>query len=365
MRADKLNLQRIFEMTQRMEAPLFQRPYVWKQDPNWKPLWEAVESVAHKRLSAERVRPHFLGTIVLDQLETPTGKITARQIIDGQQRLTTLQIVLAAARDISQNHDETRYAQAFRKFTDNDVPLSDDEDDKFKVWPTNADREDFRKVMRAGSSDSVRGLIPKGLRDNFLIPSAYLYFAQTIEAWLEPTQPDTFRRKIDALYNTIREDLHIVVIDLEETDDPQVIFETLNALGTPLLPADLVKNYLFHLAQAQGHDIGKLYNQFWLPFDSGKGYWREEVRQGRLKRPRLDLYLNHYLTLMTGEEVSAAQMFSIFREFSRNRGELSPADHMGLFRSYAEVYQTFDSLPMNTREGMFLYRLRQLDTTTV
>src|SRR5687767_3977552 len=100
MRVDKLNLERIFERTERLEAPLFQRPYVWKQHRNWQPLWDAIKKVADARHGGTQSRPCFLGAIVLDQLKTSTGKLHARQIIDGQQRLTTLQLAIAAARDI-------------------------------------------------------------------------------------------------------------------------------------------------------------------------------------------------------------------------------------------------------------------------
>ena len=89
MNVDKLTLKKIFDTTERLEAPLFQRPYVWTRDNNWRPLWEAIQSVAERRVKQESIRPHFLGTIVLDQIRVPTGKISSRQIIDGQQRLTT------------------------------------------------------------------------------------------------------------------------------------------------------------------------------------------------------------------------------------------------------------------------------------
>jgi hypothetical protein len=174
MRADKLTVNGLFDLTERREAPLFQRPYVWKQEENWDPLWESIRAVAEKRVAGAQVRPHFLGTVVLDQLRTPTGKVGARQIIDGQQRLTTLQLGLAAARDICLSLGQKKFSDAFRKLTDNDVPLSEEPDDVFKVWPTNADRAEFRSVMRAGSREAVQSLPIKG---DSLIRAAYLYFA--------------------------------------------------------------------------------------------------------------------------------------------------------------------------------------------
>jgi len=365
MKVDKLKLGGIFDPTDRLEAPLFQRPYVWRREQNWIPLWEPMQALAENRLAGRPARTHFLGTIVLDQLKTPTGKVHARQIIDGQQRLTTLQVAIAAARDLCIDKHE-RYEKAFRKLTDNYVPLSDEPDDVFKVWPTNADRVIFREVLNAGSVEAVRKLPHTDPKDPWLIPNAYLFFADAFWKWLKPDGDGNgdLQNRLDALYDAIKDDLQMVVIDLEENDDAQVIFETLNALGTPLLPADLVKNFLFHLAEFQRLDTPKLYQRYWAGFDTEQSYWRAERRQGRLKRARLDVFLNHYLAMMTGEDVSASQLFSTFREFVwKNNGQCAET-HMELFRSYADVYQSFDEFPRDSRPGLFFYRLEQMDTAT-
>lgn len=365
MRVDKLTLERIFERTERLEAPLFQRPYVWKQERNWQPLWDAIKKVADARLADKPSRPCFLGAIVLDQIKTSTGKLHARQIIDGQQRLTTLQLAIAAARDLSVEKGEPDYGAAFKKLNCNHVPLSKEVDDVFKVWPTNSDRADFRDTMNAGSAAAVRDLPSADPDDDWLIPNAYLFFADTFAAWLADATGEALTARLDSLYCAIKDDLHLVVIDLEEHDDAQVIFETLNALGTPLLPTDLVKNYLFHLAEFQKQDTQHLYNKYWATFDTDKQFWRKEVRQGRLKRSRLDLFMNDYLTLATGEEVSSALLFSTFREHVRTSDGQPAAEHMQRFRTYADVYRSFSDFPSDSREGQFFYRLEQLDTTTV
>lgn len=365
MRVDKLTLERIFERTERLEAPLFQRPYVWKQERNWEPLWDGIKKVADGRLGGVQPRPCFLGAIVLDQLKTATGKLHARQIIDGQQRLTTLQLAIAAARDLCAERNEIGYSEAFKKLTCNHVPLSKEPDDLFKVWPTNADRADFRDTMKAGSAEAVRQLPHANPEDAWLIPNAYLFFAETFSKWIGDATGEGLESRLDAIYSSIKEDLHLVVIDLEEQDDAQVIFETLNALGTPLLPTDLVKNYLFHLAEFQKQDTQHLYATYWETFDADKHFWREEVRQGRLKRSRLDLFMNDYLTLAMGEEVSASVLFSTFRDYVRKTDGQPAAAHMEWFRSYADVYRSFGAFPADSREGQFFYRLEQLDTTTV
>jgi uncharacterized protein with ParB-like and HNH nuclease domain len=120
VKVDKLNIGKAFDLTERLEAPLFQRPYVWEEERNWIPLWDAIRPMLEKRVKAEHVRPHFLGAIVLDQVETQLGRVPIRQIINGQQRLTTLQLALTAARDLSTNYGELKYAQSFNKLLRND-----------------------------------------------------------------------------------------------------------------------------------------------------------------------------------------------------------------------------------------------------
>jgi uncharacterized protein with ParB-like and HNH nuclease domain len=311
MKVDKLPLNRVFDRTERLEAPLFQRPYVWERDRNWEPLWSTIRTVAEARLHNYEHRSSFLGELVLDQLETPMSHIHARQIIDGQQRLTTFQMVLAAARDLCAALGEQRFSEAFRKLTDNDVPLSDNPDDVFKVWPTNADRRVFRDTMTAGNKKNIVALA----FNDALIPQGYLYFYNLLQEWLGSPDVPLFCSRLEALHQALREDLHLVIIDLESDDDPQEIFETLNALGTPLLPADLIKNYLFRIAQRQGLNAERLNAQYWTRFDREISFWREEVRQGRLKRPRYDLFVRHYLTLMLKEDVNATELFKTFKLF--------------------------------------------------
>ena len=97
MKANAISLLGIFEKKMRLEVPLFQRQYVWSLGQQWQPLWEDIERKFSEYLDGRKDAPvHFLGAMVLDQKFTPTTHVEKRQIIDGQQRLTTLQIFLAA-----------------------------------------------------------------------------------------------------------------------------------------------------------------------------------------------------------------------------------------------------------------------------
>src|SRR5450755_2715079 len=116
MNAHKRSLGQIFDPSIRLVVPLFQRPYVWQQEKNWEPLWESIHDVAERGLrEGTTQRPHFLGAVVLDQLKTPTGDIDSRQVIDGQQRMTTFQVALAAVRDLCRSVGDERFHKAFDK----------------------------------------------------------------------------------------------------------------------------------------------------------------------------------------------------------------------------------------------------------
>jgi hypothetical protein len=370
MNANKKSLGHIFDPSLRLVVPLFQRPYVWKQEANWQPLWESIQDVAERRLNSA-ARPHFLGAIVLDQLKTSTGDIDTRQIIDGQQRMTTFQVVLAALRDRCKAAGDERYHKAFSKLTTNEVPLSDEADDVFKIWPTNADRAQFRSVMTAGSPEKVRTDFklkkkPSAAAQDNLIPHAYLYFYDTLGDWLGPPTEPAFAERLKVLWQAIKDDMQVVVIDLDDNDDAQVIFETLNALGTPLLPADLIKNFLFQSADLKSENTELLYEKYWKPFDQDSAFWREEVRQGRLNRPRIDLFLQHYLTLMKGDEVPATHLFAEFRDLARKRPTITAKDYLKSIQSYGAIFQKFmTGFSPDSPEGRFFYRLNELDTTTV
>src|SRR6478736_678307 len=90
--------QLVFMQPQRLIVPLFQRPYVWNEEHQWEPLWNDVVRVAERFLNDPQAKhyPHFLGAVVLQQSQNSTGLMQERTIIDGQQRLTTLQLLLDA-----------------------------------------------------------------------------------------------------------------------------------------------------------------------------------------------------------------------------------------------------------------------------
>jgi uncharacterized protein with ParB-like and HNH nuclease domain len=308
MNANAVPLLAIFEKKVRLEVPLFQRQYVWNREHQWQPLWEDFARKFTEHLDGRTDAPvHFLGAMVLDQKQTPTTHVERRQIIDGQQRLTTLQLFLTAFRDFCREQECADLAKECETFTLNTGMMANPAVDKFKVWPTQADRKQFTEVLDAGSKAAVEKAYPlrkkKFARKYDPRPSmveAYLYFAdELIEFFVgNGTEPPLcadapLAQRLETCFTALKNSLRVVVIDLDKEDDAQVIFETLNARGEPLLPADLLRNYIFLRAGREGTDQEALYAQYWQPFD--EPFWRQEVRQGRLNRPRSDLFIQHFL----------------------------------------------------------------------
>ncbi len=155
MEANTRKLEKIFDQTITYQVPLFQRPYVWTREKNWEPLWEDIQALLDKKLNGRKTHPHFLGAVVLEQVAHSTGSIESRQVIDGQQRFTTLQLFLMAARDHAKAHGNTKYIERFSDLVANSRNKIDHDNEVFKVWPTNSNREAFKAVHEAGSPAAV------------------------------------------------------------------------------------------------------------------------------------------------------------------------------------------------------------------
>jgi uncharacterized protein with ParB-like and HNH nuclease domain len=368
MKAESRTLQRIFEQSIRYCVPLFQRPYVWNEWANWELLWEDIRRLADQSLAkTDGNRTHFIGAIVVEQLPGSTGSIDTRQIIDGQQRLTTLQIVLTVLKDLSRESGWTTYEKRFEKYSRNDAAFIDSSDQTFKVWPTNPDRLAFQLTLQAGNATTLKNTITEAVSDgqfiNELIPKAYQYFSRTISDWVAERSSEFSAEKLaETLWNVLSGQLRLVAIDLEQGDDAQVIFETLNSRGAPLLPGDLVKNYLFRQAQAQELEVEVLYTQHWKAFDNQ--WWRTEMRQGRLKRPRLDIFLQHYLSLKTRDDVLVTHIFETYRRFAES-SKLSPEELIQDLADYGRFFKRLMSPHNQPRVNLFLNRLAAIDTATI
>lgn len=364
MKTDTLRLKDLMHRDIKLIVPLFQRPYVWNQQDQWEPLWEDIRCTAEDLLAKRLRRPHFLGAIVLEQVPTRSGETEKRLVIDGQQRLTTTQIILEAFHDICTELGAHNARKALARLTRIDDPMADSGEGLYKVWPTTVDQDAFRTVMDAGTVAAVETVIETNpeLADRPIV-LGYLYYASTIKEWLQSGEGDHDER-IAALLDTLRDHLRLVVIDLEDEDDAQLIFETLNARGTPLLPTDLVKNFLFHRARTEGQTLEPLYDKYWKPFDEWDAWWRKPVGRGHAQRARIDVFLQAFLTVQTRGEVPVTHVYSTCRDHilrSKERADV----YLSKLHDAAEVFGTFESMENGTPEWRFIRATEVLDVRSL
>ncbi len=342
MRADAVPLLTIFDRKLRLEVPLFQRQYVWSQGDQWEPLWDDIARKFSEYLEGRKDAPiHFLGAMVLDQKQTPITHVEKRQVIDGQQRLTTLQIFLTSFRDFCREHQCEDLAKECDNLILNKGMMADPKVDKYKVWPTQLDRPQFIDVIDAGSRESLEKKHPL-VRKKYhrkpeprpLMVEAYLFFHAQLSTYFlgSPSDPplaaeSPLPARLEECFQALKTALQVVVIDLGQDDDAQVIFETLNARGEPLLPADLLRNYIFLRAARLGEPQEELYTEHWQGFDDI--FWRTEVRQGRLSRPRSDLFMQHFLASRLAVDIPVKHLFVEYKQWiDRRRPFATVADEL-------------------------------------
>ena len=395
MKPTTMTIYEVFERERWYTVPLFQRAYVWTLEDQWEPLWEDIERQALNCLAAlsreqqEVKTNHFLGAVVVNTAKVVGRGISRCEVIDGQQRLTTLQVFLAALRDFAKAEGEN-VAQQLERITVNPVDEIDS-DERLKVWPTNADREVFKTVLTAGSLEEIETQISNrsngGKTQLPRLAEAYSYFYAAITGFVNGSeeiveneeQARTWQNashsdRIYAVFHAFRTALLVVYIELEEGDDPQVIFETLNARGQALLPSDLIRNTVFLNASNRGEDIDKLYESYWHDFDKrqvderdSRGenrFWHLLERQGRLTRPRIDLFVFHDLVVRTERDIHIGRLFTEFRTWF-NKSQTTTGAYLSSLKNHSDHFARLIVPSGDDRLSIFARRLRSLDTSTV
>ncbi len=302
---------KIFSSPVRYEIPPFQRPYIWEQEHQWEPLWEDVSNIAQAIIEGgEPPRPHFMGAAVFQPRLHRRGNIDYPGVVDGQQRLITLQLLIDAVQEVFEHQNYKQPAGRLSTLVENQEDFWDgNRENGFKVWPTVRDRDAFQHAMQNDlHSDKY---------EHSRIVRAHNYFKFQTETWLDEYQLDEERgiQAAEAMDQVLRNELELVVIDLGPHDDPHVIFETLNARGTPLLPSDMIKNGILHKAgiATDGDEASKKARQLW-PFDGD--WWMDEIGRGHQRRPRIDVYVNNWLTLRNRTETKAHDEFRVFTQYA-------------------------------------------------
>jgi len=350
--------QAIFGQPRRFVVPLFQRPYTWNEDLHWQPLWFDLERVAIRLLREPQAKhtPHFLGAVVLQQVHAPVGDLPRHTIIDGQQRLTTLQILFDALHAELDRAKLSVSASKLEVLVSNDAMYRVNPEDRFKVWPTNRDRAAFAEVMSAEPPVDHASLKQKQSR----LVHAHAFFCRQSREWLRRDGTDQIEARAKAIEVSARELLQLVVIDLTAEENAQDIFETLNARGAQLTAADLIKNFVFQKLLDSKVDVEKAYENHWRTFESA--FWETEVSAGRIKHQRSSLFINHWLISRTGDEIVAREVFERFKRFAQHEANAIMTDLLQQMSRASTTYRRVTEAVDNKSGtmdavGLFSYRI--------
>lgn len=352
-----LTMNTLFQKNIQYLIPEFQRPYVWNQEDQWEPLWDDVRNIAEEFIEGgkpiRKSRTHFLGAVVIQQQPFATGKIESRLVIDGQQRLTTAQLLLDAVQEVMERRCLEDISERLKDLVLNSKAYVARPDDEFKVWPTLDDRDAFRQTMKND--------LPSKEFGSSLIVQAHEFFKLQIEHWLDEL-PEATETRADALESVVVHLLELVVIDLDIEDEPHIIFETLNARGTPLLQSDLIKNMVLHEAKrgSINSDVPNESSELWGFNDE---WWRKEIGRGRNRDPRIEVFLNYWLIMRMQKEVRPDRTSTEFRDYVK----ISDTPIKCIAADIQQVSETYRSLEEKNKRGFkeFLYRREILQVGTL
>ncbi|WP_231915966.1 GmrSD restriction endonuclease domain-containing protein [Microbacterium karelineae] len=344
----------VFYRPTRLVVPLFQRPYVWSQELQWQPLWEDIVRLIEVIESHDPRATHFLGAIVTQQGPASLGGLPTWNVIDGQQRLTTLQLFLDAMHSSFDYRGFTSLAQRVLPLIENAEHERSKDEDRYKVWPTNRDREGFAAVMSLPVGANYGDIPRTRMRD------AREFFSAVIGEWLG--RGDDAEGRAATLANTVMTRLEIASITLDANEDAQAIFETLNARGTPLSAADLTKNFVFQ--QLPEEETEAAYRQYWADFETS--WWEESVTSGRVRNTRSSLFLWQWLVARTLNDFPIREVFTQFKHYvsttAKDIGSLLPQIKRAADRYRSVIEGSSNPVGELSRVELFSYRVDALGT---
>ncbi|MDQ3276392.1 MAG: DUF262 domain-containing protein [Actinomycetota bacterium] len=245
MKASETTVREILQGEKQYVIPLYQRRYSWERKDDKDPLnqlWDDIMLLDGN----DPASTHFLGSVVIapSPSNTPAG-VVRWLVVDGQQRLTTLSLLLCAIRDHVQ-HDDPQLAEKIHEHYLVNKYASGDE--HYRLLPTQEDRQSWIALVEryadAGGEDRVG--------------AAYRFFLRKLQEVDDPEDEHDIRR----VEQTITTRLALVAISAHADDNVHRIFESLNYKGLPLTQADLLRNYLFMRLPRRGDEV---YTHQWLP----------------------------------------------------------------------------------------------------
>lgn len=384
MNLGKPHLEDLFNKQIRFQIPVFQRHYVWNEQNQWQPLWDDFSNKLKERKNESTYNPHYTGSIVLFQESTTTSTVSTYSVIDGQQRLTTFQLFIAAFREICRKYvgdDDLLIDLNKLLFNDRVYGQTDYDSQKHKLEPTKFNNEEFKLILDH-TYDEIEVLLINPLleergigiktyrsraRQRYRMLDAFLFFYEKLEEQINSSS-DPMETKIPELLLTLKRDFQFVEINLDKNDDPQMIFETMNGRGASLTETDLIRNYIFMRADRSKVDIDSVYEKYWDEFDdaSSEFKWHSKTSRGRYFETHLQFYIIDYLTLKLRNDIRYDQVFYHYKFFIVNNASFNTVEsELKELKRYSSIYKSIVNPNNESLFGRFCSRLRDMDISTI
>lgn len=375
MQAKDYALNVVLQERQQWVIPVYQRTYSWQTfaDKQLPKLWDDLRERAEECLESRKPKPHFVGAIIYSQPnDQPFGTVNRRFLVDGQQRITTFNLVLCALREVARENGLARLVSAIEAYLFNakSDSMAEPDREQFKLWSSSHDRPYFVSIAQKSATELrdqfpdyffkngniIYGKAPKVL-------AAYWFLREQVEQYLAEKHKETIsaEKAIDAILSGFLSGFQIVVVQLGQEDDAQAIFASLNGNAEPLTSFDLIRNDIFHRARKASEDDDELYDRHWKELETG--FWKEEVKQGRMKRPRTDHLITHTVVAETAQDINVGQVANEYRRFAETRKFPAVADEVKALLKYASAYEEMERRSKKGKLGYLASFLSTWDTS--
>lgn len=342
LQAGETTLNKLLNTSRQFIVPIFQRNYSW-QKSQYEQLWFDILRAS----KFKEKQNHFIGSIVYIDMGTPAGRPQQLLLIDGQQRLTTISILLCAIKDYVQKFNLETKLINLAKIKNQFLYNSDEiDEDRYKLLLNVQDKETYIKLI-----DNTIFTVNKPATN---IIKCYEFFYERIEDFIKQ------HGQIDEIYAGIFK-LSLVSISLDkDSDNPQMIFESMNSTGKDLSQTDLLRNYL--LMDLTPEKQTRLYKTYWKPMEELFG---EDIYKNDLNK--FDYFIRDFLTLKsdTGYICKINNVYENFKRYYLDNNCEKFAVLKDLF-TYAKYYAYIDLLQENDDElKLYWQEFKKLDSHVV
>ena len=385
MNLGKPILEELFNKQIRFRIPVFQRHYVWNEQEQLIPLWNDFINKYSERVNKHKIHPHYTGSIVLFHESTTTSTLSTYSVIDGQQRLTTFQIFIASFREVCRKYlgDESLIKE-LDKFLFNEKSFGDKdyEKQKFKLEPTKFNKDIFNIILGNTYEKieelfitpilSEHGIGHKTYRQvaksrNKML-GAYLFFYDQLNSFISKADQDDLVEIITQFLLVLKRDFQFVEIGLTQSDDPQMIFETMNGRGASLTETDLIRNYIFMRANSNQENLDIIYEKYWDEFDDpeSKFKWHNKTSRGRYFESSLQFFVIDYLTLKLQTEIRYDQVFYFYKFFVINHLKIESVEQeLKELKEYSKIFKRLVNPEGESKFDRLASRLIDMDISTI